>query len=54
MASDLEALDQTDEITPDGGSGIDEGICCILEGFRIHLTAMVEEEHIHDVTEETN
>lgn len=42
------------EITPDGGSGIDEGIHCILEGFGIHLTTNVEEEHIHNVTEEMN
>lgn len=39
------------KIAPDGGSGIDEGIRLILEGFGICLTAMVEEESIHTVTE---
>jgi len=54
MASDLEGPDWTAEIAPDGGSGIDEGIRRILEGFGICLTATVEEERIHDVTKETN
>lgn len=54
MASDLEAPDRTTKITPNGGSRIDEGICRVLEGFGIRLNATVEEEPIHDVTEETN
>ena len=54
MALDLEAPDRTTEIKPDGGSRIDEVIRHVLEGFGIWLTATVEEEHIHDVTEETN
>lgn len=43
MASDLEVPDQTAEIKPDGGSGIDEGIRRVLEGFGIRLTTIVEE-----------
>lgn len=51
MMLDLGDPDQTAEIVPDGGSGIDEGIHRLLEGFAIRLTATVEEECIHDVTE---
>jgi len=43
MVLDLEALDWMDEIVPDGGSGINEGIQRVLEGFGIRLTTMVEE-----------
>jgi len=42
------------EIVPNGGSGIDRELSRILNGFGIHLTATVEEECIHGVTEETN
>jgi len=35
-------------------SGIDRELSCVLKGFGIHLTATVEEERIHGVTEETN
>lgn len=54
MALDLEDPDRTAEIVLHGGSGIDEGIRHILEGFGIRLTTMVEEECIHGVTKETN
>ena len=54
MALDLGDSDQMVEIMPDGGSRINEGIHCVLEGFGICLTTIVEEECIHDVTEETN
>lgn len=54
MASDLEGPDQTAEITPDGGSGTDRELSCVLKGFGIRLTTMVEEECIHNVAEEMN
>ena len=54
MTSDLEGLDRTAEIMPDGGSGIDKELSRILKGFGIHLTTTVEEECIHGVIEETN
>lgn len=54
MASNLEDLDRTTEIAPDGGSGINEGIRRDLKGFGNHLTTTVEERLIHDITEETN
>jgi len=37
-----------------GRSGIDRELSHVLKGFEIFLTATVEEECIHDVTEETN
>ena len=54
MTLDLGDPDQMAKITPDGRSRIDEGMSHDLEGFGICLTAMVEEDFIHDVTEETN
>lgn len=52
MASDLEGLDRTTEIALDGGSRIDREISRVLKRFGIRLTTTVEEERIHDVTEE--
>lgn len=52
MASDLEAPDWTAEIATIGGSKIDEGMSCGLEGFEVCLTTTVEKDVIHDVTEE--
>jgi len=37
-----------------GGSRIDRELSHVLEGFGIHLTSMVGEECIHDITKETN
>ena len=37
-----------------GRSGTDMELRCVLEGFGIRLTTMVEEERIHGVIEETN
>ena len=54
MASDLEGPNRMAEIAPDGGSIIDRELSRVLKGFGICLTAMVEKERIHDVTEETN
>ena len=54
MASDLEGSDWTAEIAPDGGSGTERELSCVLEGFGIRLIVTVEEERIHDVTEEMN
>lgn len=42
------------EIVPDGGSEIDRELSRVSKGFVIHLIATVEEERIHDVTEEMN
>lgn len=39
---DLGDPDRMAEIVPDGGSGIDKGICHVLEGFGIFFTAMME------------
>ena len=54
MVSDLEGLDQTAKIVSNGGSGIDRELSHVLKGFGIRLTATMEEECIHNVTEETN
>jgi len=54
MALDLKASDLTAEIAPDGVSRLDEGMSHDLEGFEVRLTAMVEEDFIHDVTKELN
>jgi len=35
-------------------SGIDRELICILDGYGIRLTTMVEEELIHGITKETN
>jgi len=42
------------ENAPNGGSGIDKELSCVLKGFEIHLTATVEERLIHDITKETS
>ena len=54
MALDLGDPDRTAEIALDEGRKINEGTHHVLEGFGICLTATVEEERIHDITEETN
>ena len=54
MMLDLGDPDRTAEFAPNGGSGINRELSCVLEGFGIRLTATVEEECIHDVTEEMN
>jgi hypothetical protein len=54
MALDLEGPDRTAEIAPDGRSGIDRELSRVLKDLESDLTATVEEDSFHDVTEEMN
>jgi len=54
MALDLGDSDWMVEIAPNGGRRTDRELSHVLKGFGICLTAAVEKERIHDVTEEMN